>query len=97
MKIPLRSICKVMVDEYVDYQYLWVNSTNLPHVARGAREFCPFPKGEYWVKELAPDASFIPPVVPAGLWRLTWEFHRPSNVVVMQLRLFYRVMKGMGW
>ncbi|XP_039452836.1 uncharacterized protein LOC120431781 [Culex pipiens pallens] len=94
MKLPRKSICAFMVDEYVEYQYIWADSTNLPHVEKGTEEFCPFPKGEYWFKELVPDSSFLPPVIPAGLWRMTWEFLRPNDEVVMQLRFFYRVTKG---
>ena len=58
-------------------------------------EFCPFPKGVYWMKELTPDAGFIPPVVPSGLWRMTVEFWRPDDEMVVQGRFYYRVTKGL--
>ncbi|XP_039452830.1 uncharacterized protein LOC120431776 [Culex pipiens pallens] len=94
MKVPRKRFCDMLVDEYVDYQFIWANRTSLPYVARGTREFCPFPKGEYWVRELTPDAGFIPPVVPSGLWRMTVEFWQDDELVV-QGRFYYRVTKGL--
>ncbi|EDS25944.1 conserved hypothetical protein [Culex quinquefasciatus] len=96
MKLPQKSICRLLVEEYVDYQFIWGESTTLPKVAKGTKEFCPFPKGEYLFRDMVPDASFIPPVVPAGLWRMSIVVLNPGDVVVLQLRIFYRVVKGKG-
>ncbi|XP_039431658.1 uncharacterized protein LOC120414516 isoform X1 [Culex pipiens pallens] len=96
MKVPRKSICKLMVEEYADYQYIFGDSTNLPYVAEGTKEFCPFPKGEYFFKDTVLNGSFIPSVVPAGLWRMSVLFLHPSDVEVMVLRIYYRVIKGMG-
>ncbi|KAL1384621.1 hypothetical protein pipiens_013002 [Culex pipiens pipiens] len=90
MKIGQKSVCRAMVEEYQQYQHVFVNSTNLPWVAEGTRSFCPFPKGAYWIHDLAPDASWVPPVVPAGYWRMTldsWRNGELQGVFRVYLRL----------
>ncbi|EDS44738.1 conserved hypothetical protein [Culex quinquefasciatus] len=71
MKLPRKKVCRYMVEEYREYQHVWIGSSNTPQVDKGARVFCPFPKGTYWVRDMAPEADWIPPVVPTGLWRMT--------------------------
>ena len=74
MKVPQKKLCQYMVEEYPVYQYLWQNYTNLPNIEKGTSYYCPFPKGEYWVKDLVANASWVPSVVPAGLWRANNKF-----------------------
>ncbi|KAL9700902.1 hypothetical protein quinque_004343 [Culex quinquefasciatus] len=57
-------VCRYMVEEYREFQYVWAGHTNMPRVDKGARVFCPYPKGTYWVRDMAPEADWIPPVVP---------------------------------
>ncbi|XP_039428737.1 uncharacterized protein LOC120412377 [Culex pipiens pallens] len=94
MKLPRKKVCRYMVEEYTEFQYIWANKSNAPQVPKGATEFCPFPKGEYWVKDLTPDASFIPPVVPTGLWRMTIEVWKQDTVDV-KILLYCRVTKNL--
>lgn len=92
MKIAQKSVCRAMIEEYQQYQHVFVNSTNLPWVAEGTRSFCPFPKGTYWVQDLAPDASWVPPVVPAGYWRMTLESWRNGELQGV-FRVYLRLTK----
>ncbi|KAL1401729.1 hypothetical protein pipiens_001931 [Culex pipiens pipiens] len=48
MKLPRKKVCRYMVEEYREFQYVWAGHTNMPQVDKGARVFCPYPKGTYW-------------------------------------------------
>ncbi|XP_038112578.1 uncharacterized protein LOC119767641 [Culex quinquefasciatus] len=95
MKMARKKICQVMVEEYADFQHIWANYSNLPQLPKGTTRFCPFPKGTYWVKDLQPDAGWIPPVVPAGLWRMTLEFWGPDKELIGEYRAYFRLTKGL--
>uniref|UniRef100_A0A182TRF9 MD-2-related lipid-recognition domain-containing protein n=1 Tax=Anopheles melas TaxID=34690 RepID=A0A182TRF9_9DIPT len=71
MKLASRPFCDFVKTHYHDYQHLFLNFTNLPFVPDSG--LCPFPKGEYWVKDAYIDSSVIPIVVPEGFWRATTE------------------------
>uniref|UniRef100_A0A182MTE1 MD-2-related lipid-recognition domain-containing protein n=1 Tax=Anopheles culicifacies TaxID=139723 RepID=A0A182MTE1_9DIPT len=71
MKLASRPFCDFIKTHYHDYQHLFLNFTNLPFVPDEG--LCPFPKGEYWVKDAFIDSSVIPIVVPEGFWRCTTE------------------------
>ncbi|XP_052565836.1 uncharacterized protein LOC120412437 [Culex pipiens pallens] len=58
MKVPRKTMCDFMVDQYLRCQYLWRDSTNMPYLEEGTTEYCPFPAGAYWIKDMAPDASW---------------------------------------
>lgn len=81
-----------MVDEYQQYQHIFINNTNLPFVPKGTKRFCPFEKGAYWIRDLAPDASWVPPVVPAGYWRMTLESWRKGELQA-EFRVYLRITK----
>ncbi|KAL1384623.1 hypothetical protein pipiens_013004 [Culex pipiens pipiens] len=93
MKIPQKTLCQVIVDEYQQYQYVFQGRSNLPILPSGTQRFCPFPKGEYWIRDLLPDASWVPPVVPAGYWRFTVECWRKEELQA-SWRIFLRITKG---
>ncbi|XP_039431659.1 uncharacterized protein LOC120414516 isoform X2 [Culex pipiens pallens] len=95
MKMARKKICQVMVEEYAEFQHIWANYSNLPQLPKGTTRFCPFPKGTYWVKDLQPDAGWIPPVVPAGLWRMTLEFWGPDGELIGEYRGYFRLTKGL--
>uniref|UniRef100_A0A182S966 MD-2-related lipid-recognition domain-containing protein n=1 Tax=Anopheles maculatus TaxID=74869 RepID=A0A182S966_9DIPT len=71
MKLASRPFCEFVKTHYHEYQHIFLNFTNLPHVPKEG--LCPFPKGEYWVKDAYIDSSVIPIVVPEGFWRVTTE------------------------
>ncbi|KAL9693302.1 hypothetical protein quinque_012587 [Culex quinquefasciatus] len=75
--------------------HVWANTTNLPQVDKEAPPaLCALPKGDYWVKDFAPDASWVPPVVPEGFWRMTWHMYSAvTDELEGQVRLFIRVKK----
>ncbi|EDS44154.1 conserved hypothetical protein [Culex quinquefasciatus] len=94
MKIPQKNVCRYLVEEYAEYQHMWVGNTNLPKIPKGTTEYCPLAKGEYWIKDLAPDATSIPPVVPAGLWRMTMEFWK-QNSLDFQILVYCQIQKSL--
>ncbi|KAL1384624.1 hypothetical protein pipiens_013005 [Culex pipiens pipiens] len=93
MKIGQKNACQAMVEEYQQYQNVFINNTNLPRIPEGTKKFCPIPKGTYWFRDLAPDASFVPPVVPAGYWRMTLESWRQGELQGV-FRMYARLTKG---
>ncbi|XP_039452829.1 uncharacterized protein LOC120431774 [Culex pipiens pallens] len=93
MKLARKRFCDMLVTEYVEYQFIWKNCTNMPYIEQETREFCPFPKGVYWVRDLIPDASFVPRVVPTGLWRMTWMLLLPGEQVAAQFAFYFRITK----
>ncbi|EDS36652.1 conserved hypothetical protein [Culex quinquefasciatus] len=95
MKVPRKKGCQIFQQEYAEYQHVWANYTSLPKVVKGEQAFCPLPKGDYWVKNFAPDASWVPPVVPEGYWRMTLEIYGSSGELEGQVRGFFRVKKSL--
>ncbi|KAL1378248.1 hypothetical protein pipiens_015715 [Culex pipiens pipiens] len=95
MKIPRKDGCRIFLEDYTEYQHVWANTTNLPQVDKEAPPaLCALPKGDYWVKDFAPDASWVPPVVPEGFWRMTWHMYSVvTDELEGQVRLFIRVKK----
>ncbi|KFB38305.1 AGAP002854-PA-like protein [Anopheles sinensis] len=71
MKLASRPFCEFIRTHYRDYQHFFLNSSNLPYVTEEG--LCPFPKGDYWMKDLYIESSAIPVVVPEGFWRATLE------------------------
>ncbi|KAL1378247.1 hypothetical protein pipiens_015714 [Culex pipiens pipiens] len=93
-KVPRKKGCQIIRDEYAEYQHLWLNYTNLPQVVKGEEPFCPLPKGSYYLKNFPSDPSWVPPVVPDGYWRMTWEVYSTvSGELQGQVRLFLRIKK----
>ncbi|XP_058839873.1 uncharacterized protein LOC131695406 [Topomyia yanbarensis] len=92
MKISKDKLCNVFNGSYKEYQPYFIDYTNMPRVEE--EWVCPFPKGQYWVRDLAPDGSFIPSVVPAGYWRFTGSIFDASDEIVLQFIAFMRVKKG---
>ncbi|XP_065088911.1 uncharacterized protein LOC135710319 [Ochlerotatus camptorhynchus] len=87
MKIAKENVCKVLNGPYREYQYLWANTTNFPQVAPEER-LCPLPKGWYWIKNYAPDAAWVPSVVPEGLWRMTLDILDVGGDIQCQFRSY---------
>ncbi|XP_068906952.1 uncharacterized protein, partial [Tenebrio molitor] len=42
---------------------------------------CPFPKGPYYINDIAPTADFIPPFFPEGKWLLDMTFIHADKIV----------------
>ncbi|XP_058445051.1 uncharacterized protein LOC131426358 [Malaya genurostris] len=91
-KISKDKLCNVFNGAYKEYQEYFVESTNLPRV--GDDWLCPFPKGKYWVRNLAPKADWVPKVVPAGYWRLTMWLYDTKDEVVFKAHFFMKLTKG---
>ncbi|KFB38306.1 hypothetical protein ZHAS_00005645 [Anopheles sinensis] len=87
MKLAARPFCEFVRTYYHEYQFLFLNHTNLPYVP--AEGLCPFPKGDYWVKDLAVDSSVIPLVVPEGFWRVTPVLRELATGEVIATGSFY--------
>lgn len=81
LKLAKNKTCAVFNGPFKEYQQYFVESTNLPRVADDW--LCPFPKGHYWVKDLAPEGGWIPPVVPEGYWRLTFDMMDTESEAVL--------------
>ncbi|XP_055602448.1 uncharacterized protein LOC129751150 [Uranotaenia lowii] len=69
MNLKKQNFCDFINTTYREYQHIWKKGSDWIQV--GPKGLCPWPKGVYtfenfWVS----DTSFIPPVVPPGLWRV---------------------------
>ncbi|KXJ75035.1 hypothetical protein RP20_CCG012533 [Aedes albopictus] len=91
LKIAKASVCTVLNGPYKEYQHLYKNYSNFPQV--GDERICPFPLGYYWVKNWAPDGSFVPPVVPDGYWRFTVDTIDSKDNVVLRYYLYLHMKK----
>ncbi|XP_055543719.1 uncharacterized protein LOC129729240 [Wyeomyia smithii] len=54
--------CDMMKGSYRDYQYLFLNHSNLPQVPETG--LCPFPAGTYWFKNAVFTSNFVPKFLP---------------------------------
>ncbi|EAT43654.1 AAEL004928-PA [Aedes aegypti] len=87
MKTAQEKVCNVLNGSYRDYQHLWADTTNFPQLTDEER-YCPLPRGEYWIKNYAPVASWVPPMVPEGLWRMTLDILSADGEIMAQLRSY---------
>ncbi|KXJ77329.1 hypothetical protein RP20_CCG007845 [Aedes albopictus] len=92
MKISKAKMCDFLNGPYQEYQYLFKGYSNLPQI--GQDRLCPFPQGHYWVKNWAPDNSWVPSVVPAGYWRFTFLIMDLQDNVVLRHLVFMHITKG---
>ncbi|XP_053671498.1 uncharacterized protein LOC128721741 [Anopheles nili] len=67
IKFSSRPFCDFINSYYREFQYLFLNYTNLPFVPNEG--LCPFPNGSYWIKDGYIDSSIIPATIPDGIWR----------------------------
>ncbi|KXJ69241.1 hypothetical protein RP20_CCG028162 [Aedes albopictus] len=91
LKIAKATGCTVLNGPYKEYQYLFKNHSNMPQV--GDERICPFPLGRYWVKDWAPDGSWVPPVVPDGYWRFTADTLDSKDNVVVRYYAYLHIRK----
>ncbi|XP_058839874.1 uncharacterized protein LOC131695407 [Topomyia yanbarensis] len=91
MKISKDKACNILNGPYKEYQSYFIDNSNMPRVEE--EWVCPFPKGHYWVRNLAPDGSWIPSVVASGYWRLTISIFDASDEIVLRFVSFLRVKK----
>ncbi|XP_062551143.1 uncharacterized protein LOC134216210 [Armigeres subalbatus] len=87
MKISQEKVCNVLNGPYREYQYLWANTTNFPQITTEER-YCPFPSGVYWIKHYVPEAKWVPPMVPEGLWRMTLDVLDQGGEIKVQFRSY---------
>ncbi|XP_062704740.1 uncharacterized protein LOC134287048 [Aedes albopictus] len=87
MKIAREKVCNVLNGSYREYQHLWAGTTNFPQIT-GSERYCPLPRGVYWVKNYAPDATWVPPMVPEGLWRMSLDIFSADGRLMAQLRSY---------
>ncbi|KXJ77330.1 hypothetical protein RP20_CCG007846 [Aedes albopictus] len=92
MKFSKAKMCDFFNGQYKEYQYLFKGSSNLPQV--GNDRICPFPRGHYWVKNWAPDSSWVPSVIPAGYWRFTYIILDLQDNVMLRHLAFLHITKG---
>ncbi|KXJ84437.1 hypothetical protein RP20_CCG008956 [Aedes albopictus] len=91
LKISQAKVCGVINGPYKDYQYLIKDNTNFLQI--GNERVCPYPRGRYWVKDWTPDSSFVPPVVPAGYWRFSFDVLDLQDNVVIRNALYAHIIK----
>ncbi|XP_052865523.1 uncharacterized protein LOC128271888 [Anopheles cruzii] len=92
MKLASRPFCEFIRTHYRDYQHVFVNFTNLPFIP--PEGLCPFPKGEYWVKDAYIDSSVIPIVVPEGFWRATTDLRvKKTGVLAARGAMYVKLTK----
>ncbi|XP_055601548.1 uncharacterized protein LOC129750608 [Uranotaenia lowii] len=78
MNLKKQSFCDFLNTTYREYQHLWKDSSDWIQV--GPEGLCPWPKGTYTFTDLwLTDTSDIPPVVPAGLWRIGVVYTGPKQ------------------
>ncbi|XP_015834989.2 uncharacterized protein LOC107397835 [Tribolium castaneum] len=53
---------------------------------------CPFPKGDYYINDLAPTADMLPPFFPEGKWMLDIAFTHKSRAVA-RVHWMLQIMK----
>lgn len=95
MKVPRKKFCQYLAEEYIEYQYVWVDKTNLPYIEKGSTDNCPLPKKEYWIHDLVPIAAWVPPVIPTGYWRLTAELWSTGTdqEILVQYHYYFKVSR----
>ncbi|XP_050071235.1 uncharacterized protein LOC126559161 [Anopheles maculipalpis] len=87
MKLASKPMCEFLKVYYREYQDQFLKFTNLPYVPKEG--LCPFPKGNYWVKNAYIDSSVIPLVVPEGFWRASPELRNVETGEVVSTGSFY--------
>ncbi|XP_055617845.1 uncharacterized protein LOC129763100 [Toxorhynchites rutilus septentrionalis] len=92
MKIPQAKACDVLNGTYREYQQYWANDTSLPIVTEAG--LCPFPKGDYWIRNWLPSSEWIPSVVPDGYWRLSLDILNGDGMIECQVRYFVRLTRN---
>ncbi|KXJ84305.1 hypothetical protein RP20_CCG012539 [Aedes albopictus] len=92
MKISKAKVCELLNGPYKEYQHLVKDYSNLPQI--GKDRLCPLPRGYYWVKNWAPDNSWVPPVVPGGYWRFTFDLMDLQDTVLLRYRGYAHLIKG---
>ncbi|KXJ84304.1 hypothetical protein RP20_CCG012538 [Aedes albopictus] len=92
MKVSKTKMCDLLNGAYKDIQHIIKDYSNFPQV--GNERLCPLPRGHYWVKNWAPDGSWIPSVVPAGYWRFTYDVMDLKDNVVIRHVVYGHIIKG---
>ncbi|XP_035894720.1 uncharacterized protein LOC118504400 [Anopheles stephensi] len=87
MKLASKPMCEFLTAYYREYQDMFLKFTNLPYVPEEG--LCPFPKGNYWVKDAYVDSSVIPIVVPEGFWKASPELRNVETGEVVATGSFY--------
>ncbi|KXJ77331.1 hypothetical protein RP20_CCG007847 [Aedes albopictus] len=93
MKISKGKACELLNGPYKEYQHLIKDHSNFHQI--GKDRLCPLPRGHYWVKNWAPDSSWVPPVVPGGYWRITFDLMDLQNTVLLRLRGYAHLIKDL--
>lgn len=87
MKLAAMPVCKFIKTYAYDYQWIWKNNSNFHHV--GPEGLCPWPKGVYWVKDLALDGSLLPSVIPDGYYRCYLDVHFIATKELLHHQAYY--------
>ncbi|EDS34707.1 conserved hypothetical protein [Culex quinquefasciatus] len=86
-KLSPMPVCNFIKKYAFDYQDIWQNKSNFPRVP--AEGICPYPKGTYWVKDLALDSNLFPPVIPEGYYRCYLDVYRISPRELLHHQAYY--------
>ncbi|XP_055526979.1 uncharacterized protein LOC129719613 [Wyeomyia smithii] len=87
MKLSPMPVCNFIKTYAYDYQYIYLNKSNFPQVP--PEGLCPYPKGTYWVKDLALDSSAFPPVLPEGYYRCYLDVYYIANRTLLHHQAYY--------
>ncbi|KXJ77187.1 hypothetical protein RP20_CCG008158 [Aedes albopictus] len=87
MKLTTMPVCDFINAYGPDYQWIWENKSNFIYV--GPEGVCPWPKGTYWVKDLALDASLLPPVIPNGYYRCYLDVNLAATKELVHHQAYY--------
>ncbi|XP_058828429.1 uncharacterized protein LOC131688259 [Topomyia yanbarensis] len=92
LKLSSMPVCQFFKTYAYDYQYMYLNKSNFPQVPREG--MCPFPKGTYWIKNVALDASALPPVLPDGYYRCYLDVcSLPERTQLLRQAYYARIYK----
>ncbi|XP_058839862.1 uncharacterized protein LOC131695395 [Topomyia yanbarensis] len=91
MKISKSPMCAFLNGPYKEYQPYFIDNTNFPRI--GEERVCPFPKGRYWVRNLAPAGVWIPEALAGGYWRFTGSVSDVNDEVLIKYLLFMRIKR----
>ncbi|XP_055589716.1 uncharacterized protein LOC129744135 [Uranotaenia lowii] len=94
MKLARQKACEALNGAYKEYQSLFLNYTNMPAI--GDDWYCPFEKMIMEVRNFAPDAGWVPMVVPAGYWRLSYDIFGPDKELAFQGSVYLRLKRNMA-
>ncbi|XP_055589290.1 uncharacterized protein LOC129741578 [Uranotaenia lowii] len=95
LKWPQAPVCDFLKNSYRDYQWMVKNCSNFPEVPQDG-ELCPFPKGDYWIKNFHRVDMEMWNFIPDGLWRITFKLSGPGKVQG-KIDAFVVLRKGDPW